>query len=175
MINQDQQSCSKPRTPRSTPGHSLGALAMAAVMVSGASAFAQVADVMIPAAPGGGWDRTGRATMQAMQQEGLVVGVQYTNKGGGGGTVGLTDFVRNSKGKDNALMFMGVIMIGSAADEQISELRVEMTTPIAQFNSRIPWHCSPCQLAAQNRGGFHERAEKGSWSPGRRDFWYGHS
>lgn len=117
---------------RNNVGPALGALAVAAVLVGGTSAYAQVADVMIPAAPGGGWDRTGRATMQAMQQEGLVPAVQFTNKGGGGGTIGLTDFVRNSKGKDNALMFMGVIMMGSALTSK-SPITVEMTTPIARL------------------------------------------
>jgi putative tricarboxylic transport membrane protein len=85
---------------------------------------------MIPASPGGGWDRTGRLTMQAMQKEKLISSVQFTNRGGGGGVVGLTDFVRNAKGDDSALMFTGVIMLSSVITSK-SPVTIDQTTPLA--------------------------------------------
>ena len=105
---------------------------LAASLIGAGSAYAQTAEVMIPASPGGGWDRTARATMGAMQSEGLVSAVQYTNKGGSGGVIGLTDFVQSEKGNDDALMFMGVIMVGSAISSK-SAITVDMTTPLARL------------------------------------------
>ncbi len=79
-----------------------GALLLASIGAAGA-AQAQQVTVTIPAAPGGGWDGTARLTMQALQSEKLVTGgIQFVNKGGGVGIIGLTDFVRNNKGNDNA-------------------------------------------------------------------------
>lgn len=45
--------------------------------------------IMIPANPGGGWDQTGRNLAAAMQAGKLVSGVQFDNKGGAAGTIGL--------------------------------------------------------------------------------------
>ncbi|MET0584650.1 MAG: tripartite tricarboxylate transporter substrate binding protein, partial [Candidatus Binatia bacterium] len=45
--------------------------------------------MMIPANPGGGWDQTGRQLAAAMQSVKLVSSVQFDNKGGAGGTIGL--------------------------------------------------------------------------------------
>src|SRR3546814_5792199 len=91
-----------------------GLLALACMAPSfPAAAAISSAKVMIPAGPGGGWDRTGRLTMQAMQKEKLIESVQFTNRPGGAGTVGLTEFVQTSKGDDTALLFTGVIMLSS--------------------------------------------------------------
>lgn len=62
-------------------------LSALAVMLPGFEAQAAVdtAKVTIPAGPGGGWDRTGRLTMRAMQNEKLVGAVQFKNVPGGGG------------------------------------------------------------------------------------------
>jgi tripartite-type tricarboxylate transporter receptor subunit TctC len=61
-------------------------LSALAVMLPGFEAQAAVdtAKVTIPAGPGGGWDRTGRLTMRAMQNEKLVSAVQFKNVPGGG-------------------------------------------------------------------------------------------
>ena len=54
--------------------------------------------MMIPANPGGGWDQTGRNLAAAMQSAKLVSGVQFDNKGGAAGTIGLAQFVNSAKG-----------------------------------------------------------------------------
>jgi putative tricarboxylic transport membrane protein len=90
----------------------LKSLAMAAVFCAGA-AHAQVS-VMLPASPGGGWDSTGRQAFQAMNQAGIYKGtVNFTNKGGAGGTIGLSDFQRSQKGKPDALAVFGAITVGA--------------------------------------------------------------
>lgn len=77
------------------------------------AAHAQVS-VMLPANPGGGWDATGRQAFQAMNQAGIYTGtVNFTNKGGAGGTIGLADFQRSQKGKPDALAVFGAITVGA--------------------------------------------------------------
>ncbi len=95
-----------------------------------ADAALDSAKVTIPAGPGGGWDRTGRLTMRAMQSEKLIGAVQFKNIAGGGGTIGLTEFVRNAKGDDKALLFTGVIMMSSVITAK-SPITIDMATPLA--------------------------------------------
>ncbi|MFC0219868.1 putative tricarboxylic transport membrane protein [Pseudochelatococcus lubricantis] len=84
---------------------------MAAAFIS--SAQAQV-NVMLPANPGGGWDATGRQAFQALNAAGLYKGgVNFTNKGGAGGTIGLAEFQRQQAGKPDALAVFGAITVGS--------------------------------------------------------------
>src|SRR5215204_5473760 len=68
--------------------------------------------MMIPANPGGGWDQTGRNLATAMQSAKLVSSVQFDNKGGAGGTIGLAQFINSSKGDPNAVMITGFVMVG---------------------------------------------------------------
>ena len=87
-------------------------LAVLAAMVAG-SAQAQV-NVMLPANPGGGWDSTGRQAFQAMNDAGIYTGaVNFTNKGGAGGTIGLAEFQGAYTGKPDALAVFGAITVGS--------------------------------------------------------------
>lgn len=84
----------------------------AAVMFSSA-AYAQVS-VMLPANPGGGWDGTGRQAFSAMNKAGIYTGsVNFTNKGGAGGTIGLAEFQNAQKGKADALAVFGAITVGA--------------------------------------------------------------
>ena len=55
--------------------------------------------MMIPANPGGGWDQTGRALGAAMQSAKAVQSIQFDNKGGAAGTIGLAQFVNQRKGR----------------------------------------------------------------------------
>ena len=71
--------------------------------------------MMIPANPGGGWDQTGRALATAMQSAKTVQTVQFENKGGAAGTIGLAQFVNSAKGDPNALLVGGMVMVGGIA------------------------------------------------------------
>ena len=88
--------------------------------------------MMIPANPGGGWDQTGRHLATAMQSAKLVSSVQFDNKGGAGGTIGLAQFVNSAKGDPNAVMIGGMVMVGAIYLEN-SPVNISMVTPLARL------------------------------------------
>lgn len=90
--------------------------------------------MMIPANPGGGWDTTGRALGKALQDAGVAASVQYENKGGAAGAIGLAQFVNASKGDPNALMVMGAVMLGGIITGK-PPVNLSQATPIARLTS----------------------------------------
>ena len=88
--------------------------------------------MMIPANPGGGWDQTGRNLAAAMQSAKLVSSVQFDNKGGAGGTIGLAQFVNSAKGDPNAIMIGGMVMVGAIYLEN-SPVNLNQVTPLARL------------------------------------------
>jgi putative tricarboxylic transport membrane protein len=106
----------------------------AALFVS-CTAIAQPAlKMMIPANPGGGWDQTGRSLAAAMHSAKLVSSVQFDNKGGAAGTIGLAQFVNSSKGDPNAVMVGGMVMVGGILLNK-SPVNLSQVTPIARLTS----------------------------------------
>ena len=116
--------------------------ALAATLAAGAGfaarpAFAQslgTLKMMVPANPGGGWDQTGRALANAMQAEGVIKGAQFENKGGAGGTLGLSQFINSNKGDGSALMMGGMVMVGGIILSK-SQVDLSMVTPIARLTT----------------------------------------
>jgi putative tricarboxylic transport membrane protein len=109
--------------------------AAVAMCLSASAAFAAPTDVMVPAGPGGGWDTTARQTLQALSDAGIVTeAANFTNKGGAAGTIGLAEFVSNQEGNDNALIFMGAIMVGGIQLNK-SPVTLDQTTPIARLTN----------------------------------------
>jgi putative tricarboxylic transport membrane protein len=90
--------------------------------------------MMIPANPGGGWDQTGRALGAAMQAAKVAQSVQFENKGGAAGTIGLAQFVNSAKGDPNAVMVGGMVMVGGIVLNK-SPVDLTMVTPIARLTS----------------------------------------
>jgi len=90
--------------------------------------------MMIPANPGGGWDQTGRALAAAMQSAKVAGSVQFENKGGAAGTLGLAQFVNSAKGDPNALMMGGMVMVGGIVLQK-SPVDLTMVTPVARLTS----------------------------------------
>lgn len=86
--------------------------------------------IVVPAAPGGGWDQTGRALQADLQEEGLVGTATVTNVDGAGGTVGLATIANATD--PNTLLVMGLVMVGAVETNQ-SQARIEDTTPIARL------------------------------------------
>jgi putative tricarboxylic transport membrane protein len=110
-------------------------LAAAALATAALGAGAQPAlKIMIPANPGGGWDQTGRNLAAAMQSAKLVSSVQFDNKGGAAGAIGLAQFVNQAKGDPNALMIGGMVMVGGLYLSR-SPLTLDQVTPIARLTS----------------------------------------
>ena len=100
---------------------------------SAVSALAQTdLKIMAPAAPGGGWDQTGRALQAALTSGGIVPKVTVDNKGGAGGTIGLAQFVSSSKGKPDALIMGGMVMVGAIITNK-SPVNLTQVTPIARL------------------------------------------
>ena len=111
----------------------LATLVLATTIATSAHAIDSL-KIMIPANPGGGWDQTGRSFGQAAQAAGLIKSAQYDNKGGAGGTIGLSQFVNSSKGDPSALLVSGLVMVG-AIELQKSPVNLSMVTPIARLTS----------------------------------------
>ena len=125
--------------------------------------------MMIPANPGGGWDQTGRALAAAMQGAKLVSSVQFDNKGGAAGAIGLAQFVASSKGDPNAVMIGGMVMVGGL-HLQKSPVNLGMVTPVARLTSE--WEVitvaagSPYKTMADLVKAFKENPGKVSWGGG---------
>jgi len=106
----------------------------AGLAIAGSAAAIDSVKMMIPANPGGGWDTTGRELGKAMLAAGAVKNVQYDNKGGAAGAIGLAQFVSASKGDPNALLMGGMVMVGGTIQNK-SAVTLEQVTPIARLTS----------------------------------------
>ncbi|MBO1081138.1 tripartite tricarboxylate transporter substrate binding protein [Roseomonas haemaphysalidis] len=91
-------------------------------------------NVFIPAGPGGGWDGLGRAIEQVSRQAGLVGSFQFENVGGAGGTVGLPRFVAQRRGRGDAIMVGGAIMVGAVLANR-SPVGLKDVTPLARMTT----------------------------------------
>ena len=92
--------------------------------------------MLIPANPGGGWDTTGRELGKAMQASGAVKSVQYDNKGGAAGAIGIAQFVNSAKGDPNAMMMGGMVMVGGLIQNK-SPVTIDQVTPLARLTSEF--------------------------------------
>ncbi|HUP30027.1 MAG TPA: tripartite tricarboxylate transporter substrate-binding protein [Usitatibacter sp.] len=90
--------------------------------------------MLIPANPGGGWDTTGRELGKALTASGAVKNVQYDNKGGAAGAIGIAQFVNSAKGDPNAMMMGGMVMVGGLIQNK-SAVTIDQVTPIARLTS----------------------------------------
>ena len=114
--------------------HSLLAACAAACAPSLRAQTLPTLKMMIPANPGGGWDSTGRAFGQAFTEGKLSQAVQYENKGGAAGAIGLAQFINASKGDPNALIMMGAVMLGGLITSK-APVSITQCTPIARLTS----------------------------------------
>lgn len=112
---------------------SLAALAAAGTLPLTAHAAVNI-KTMIPANPGGGWDATGRALGKAILDAKAADTVQYDNKGGAAGVIGLAQFVNASKGDANAMMMTGAVMLGGIIASKPT-VGLDKATPLARITS----------------------------------------
>ncbi len=87
--------------------------------------------IMVPNAPGGGYDTTARSAAKVLEDEKITGSMQVFNLPGAGGTVGLQRVV-NEKGNGKLAMQMGLGVVG-AAYTQKSKATLNDTTPIAKL------------------------------------------
>lgn len=111
-------------------------LALMPLLAAAVCAPAQAIDtleIMAPAAPGGGYDRTARAIESTLKQEKLG-SATISNVGGAGGAIGLAQFIRNRSGSDSAMIVGGFGMIASFATNK-SKVTLADVTPVARLTS----------------------------------------
>jgi len=143
--------------------------ALALSLFAGVAGAQPSLKMMIPANPGGGWDQTGRNLAAAMQSAKLVSGVQFDNKGGAAGTIGLAQFVNSAKGDPNSVMIGGMVMVGGIILNK-SPVNLSQVTPIARLTSE--WEVivvpasSPHKTMADLVRAFKENPGKVSWGGG---------
>lgn len=90
--------------------------------------------ICIPGGAGGGWDQTGRTLGEAALAAGLAQKVEYENKGGKGGTLGLADFVQRFDHDPAALLVGGMVMVGAIAASR-PEVNLAHVTPLARLTN----------------------------------------
>jgi putative tricarboxylic transport membrane protein len=105
--------------------------------------------MMIPANPGGGWDATGRALGLALTEARLAQAVQYENKGGAAGAIGLAQFISASKGDPNALIMMGAVMLGGLITSK-APVSITQCAPIARLTSEYNVFVVPANSPFKN-------------------------
>lgn len=126
----------------------LAALGLAPRLALAEERFASIF-MFIPAGPGGGWDGLGRAIEQAARQSGLVGSFQFENVGGAGGTVGLPRFLAQRRGRPNALMVGGSVMVGAALTNK-TPVSLQNTVPIARMTEEAGVIVVPANSPHQN-------------------------
>src|SRR5829696_10266297 len=144
-------------------------IALVLSLLAGAAVAQPSLKMMIPANPGGGWDQTGRNLAAAMQSAKLVSSVQFDNKGGAAGTIGLAQFVNSAKGDPNAVMIGGMVMVGGIILSK-SQVNLSQVTPIARLTSEWEVIVVPAQSPHKTLGdllkAFKDNPGKLSWGGG---------
>jgi putative tricarboxylic transport membrane protein len=132
-------------------------------------ALAQDYKIVVPAAPGGGYDQLGRATQQALQAGKLANRVQVANVGGAGGTIGLAQLINSHKGDAGALMVTGKGMV-SAVFINKSPVSLSNTTPIARLTGEyevlVVGAASPLKTTADLVAMYKANPSSVSWGGG---------
>ena len=148
-----------------------GAAALIASLAAAPPAAAQIQglEILVPAAPGGGWDQTGRAMQNALQEEDLASGIQVVNIPGAGGTIGLAQFVSGKAGQGDALMTGGLVMLGAILTNQ-APVTLEQVTPIARLTGEYEVIVVPASSEIQTLDDlvaqFKEDPQSVSWGGG---------
>lgn len=132
-----------PRPPRTRRGRSRAATLLA-VVLAGVVALAGCGvtrggddpdnrrlRMMIPNSPGGGYDLTGRAAAQVLDESGLTGRFEITNVTGASGVVAMQRLL-NEKGANDLMMLMGLGVVGATYTND-SAARVSAATPIAKL------------------------------------------
>lgn len=125
--------------------------------------------IFVPAAPGGGWDGTGRAIELTMRAEKIVENFQFEHAPGAGGVVGMPKFIATKKGQNNAVMIGGMVMVGAIIANK-APLKLQELTPIArltgEFEAIVVPAESPFKTMKDLVAAFKADPAKISWAGG---------
>jgi putative tricarboxylic transport membrane protein len=147
----------------------LGMLASATPTPAGAQPIYQHLHIVVPSAPGGGWDVTARAMQPVLQRAGIVRTSSIENVPGAGGTIGLARFVTGERSNVDVIMMSGLAMLGPIIYYR-SLLTLADVTPIARLISEyevvvVP-AASPYRSLDDLIRSLHEHPESVSWAGG---------
>ena len=126
--------------------------------------------IMGPAAPEAGFTTTARAVQQAMTAAGVAKDVEVYSVPGDGGLVGLTRFVKESRGDGTQLMITGYTTLGSILVNR-SPVTLDDVTPIARLTTLVPFGVvvsatSPIKDARQLAAMLKADPSKVAWAAG---------
>lgn len=88
-------------------------------------------EILAPSSPGSGYDQLARGVQQVLQAAGLVPAVEVVNVAGGGGTVGLAQFL-TTKPRKPVAMIVGFALVGGVLTTQ-SPVTLEEVVPVARL------------------------------------------
>jgi putative tricarboxylic transport membrane protein len=92
--------------------------------------------MFVPAGPGGGWDGLGRAIEQVSREADLVGSFQFEHVGGAGGMVGLPRFASQRRGRPNALLVGGSVMVGAGITNK-SPVTIKDVVTVARMTEEV--------------------------------------
>lgn len=125
--------------------------------------------IFVPAAPGGGWDATGRAIEHSMRADKLVESFQVEHAPGAGGVVGLPKFISSKKGQGNAIMVGGMVMVGSIIANK-APVKLTDVVPLARLTGEVEVIAVPAASPFKTMGdlvaAFKADPGKISWAGG---------
>ncbi|MDR6955479.1 putative tricarboxylic transport membrane protein [Ancylobacter sp. 3268] len=90
-------------------------------------------ELLAPSAPGSGYDQLARSIQAVLQEKKLASGVQVQNVAGGGGTVGLSQFITSRKRAPSILVF-GFALVGGIITTK-SAVNLDQVVPLARLMS----------------------------------------
>jgi putative tricarboxylic transport membrane protein len=108
-------------------------------------------EIFVPAAPGGGWDATARSIEIALRTDGIAKNFQFEHAPGAGGAVGLPKFLGAKKGRENAIMIGGMVMVGALIANK-SPVKMTDLTPIARLTGEAQALVVPASSPFKNLG-----------------------
>jgi putative tricarboxylic transport membrane protein len=129
-----------------TRRRSVALLAAAGLLTSGCGALeggsvagafpSRNVEIMVPAAPGGGWDTTARQLQHVIQEDDLLPtqSISVVNVTGAGGAVGISKLATKNRKDPHTLMVCGLVMVGALTLNE-SEITISDTTPIATLTA----------------------------------------
>jgi len=144
---------------------------VAAALIAAASPASALdnIEIMAPAAPGGGYDRTARALQGTIEKEKFGKGITVINVGGAGGAIGLAQFIRNKAGRSDAMIVGGFGMVASFATNK-SAVTLADVTVLARLTSEYTMVVVPKNSPIQSLKDLVDKIKAGpravSWAGG---------
>lgn len=111
----------------------LGTSAVTVLMCSAVPVHAAIEgfEIMAPSSPGSGYDQLARAMQTALQDEKLASGIQVVNVAGGGGTVGLAQYITARK-RSPSVLVIGFALVGGILTTK-APVTLDQVTPLARL------------------------------------------